>query len=54
VIVEEVVKSIGTNDVVATEFDDEGESEEETLLLLLFSLFSDWAAGSEYCRLMTV
>jgi len=53
VIVEEVVKSIGTNDVVATAFDDEGErSEEESLLLLL--LFSDWAAGSEYCRLMTV
>ena len=51
-IVEEVVKSIGTNDVVATAFDDEGESEEEFLLLLL--LFSDWAAGSEYCRLMTV
>lgn len=50
-IVEEVVKSIGTNDVAATEFDDEGESEEESLLLLLFS---DWAAGSEYCRLMTV
>ena len=49
-IVEEVVKSIGTNDVAATEFDDEGESEEESLLLL----FSDWAAGSEYCRLMTV
>ena len=49
-IVEEVVKSIGTNDVAATEFDDEGESEEELLLLL----FSDWAAGSEYCRLMTV
>ena len=51
-IVEEVVKSIGTNDVVATAFDDESESEEEFLLLLL--LFSDWAAGSEYCRLMTV
>jgi len=50
VIVEEVVKSIGTNDVVATAFDDEGESLEELLLLL----FSDWAAGSEYCRLMTV
>lgn len=44
------MKSIGTNDVVATEFDDEGESEEELLLLL----FSDWATGSEYCRLMTV
>ena len=50
-IVEEVVKSIGTNDVGVAEFDDEGESEESLLLLLLFS---DWATGSEYCRLMTV
>ena len=39
---EEVVKSMGTSE----EFD---ESDEESLWLVVVS---DWAAGSEYCRLM--
>lgn len=46
-IVEEVVKSMGTSE----EVDGDGESEEEESLLLVVS---DWAAGSEYCRLMNV
>lgn len=38
------MKSMGTSD----EF--EGESDEESLVLAV----SDWAAGSEYCRLMNL
>ncbi len=44
---EEVVKSIGTN---SEESESDGKGDEE--MLLLEAVVSDWAAGTEYCRLM--